>query len=310
MGHDAPENVADSAKFRAQTSALRAQRIGLVAGWGRYPILVAQAMKARGYEVHCVGLKNHADPQLRDLCDSFVWSGVARLGAHIRYFRCRGISQATLAGKIFKHKLLFGRLGWLSLLPDLTTIRTYFALFILGHKNRSDDNLLTVVVNQYARSGITIAPATDFAPQLLAGGGPLTTRRPTTAEQLDIEYGWSLAKEIGRLDIGQSVAVKGRAVIAVEAVEGTDACIRRAGELCPQGGITVVKVAKPQQDMRFDVPTIGIGTIQSLIAAKAKVLAIEAGKTIIVDQPEVIALAEKHGIAIVSLDRQAGRAAA
>jgi len=277
-------------------------KIGLVAGWGRYPIVVAQALKAQGYEVHCIGLKNHVDAALREVCDSFAIQSVARMGSHIRFFHRRGITQATMAGKVFKHKVLFARFGWLSLVPDLTTIRAFFPLFILGKKNRSDDTLLTVVVDWFARSGITMAPATDFAPQLLARPGQLTRRGPTAAEQRDIEFGWSLAKEIGRLDIGQSVAVKGRAPIAVEAIEGTDACIRRAGELCPQGGFTVVKVAKPQQDMRFDVPTIGIGTIQSLIAAHASVLAIEAHKTIIVDEREVIALANQHHLAIVALD--------
>ena len=278
-------------------------KIGLVAGWGRYPIVVAQSLKAQGYEVHCVGLKNHADDALRTVCDSFFACAPARLGAHIRYFRRRGITQATLAGKVFKHKLLFGRRGWPALVPDLRTIRAFFPMFVLRKKNRNDDTLLSVVVNEYARSGITMAPATDFAPQLLAPAGQLTRRGPTAAEEQDIEFGWTLAKEMGRLDIGQSVAVKGRAVIAVEAVEGTDACIRRAGELCPQGGFTVVKVAKPQQDMRFDVPTIGLGTIQSLIAAGAKVLAIEAGKTIVVDRDDVVALANQNHIAIVSIER-------
>src|SRR5439155_5422672 len=247
--------------------------------------------------------KNHVDAALRDVCDSFALSGVAHMGSHIRFFRRRGITQATLAGKVFKHKILFGRLGWLSLIPDLTTIRAFFPLFILGKKNRSDDTLLTVVVDSFARNGITMSPATDFAPQLLARPGQLTRRGPTPAEQFDIEFGWSLAKEIGRLDIGQSVAVKGPAVIAVEAVEGTDACSCRAGELCPQGGFTVVKVAKPQQDMRFDVPTIGLGTIHSLISARATVLAIEAHKTIIVDEPQVVALANQHNLAIVSLEK-------
>jgi DUF1009 family protein len=251
--------------------------------------------------VHCVGLRNHVDEALRNVCDSFTIRGVARLGSHIRFFRRRGVKQVTMAGKVFKHKILFGRLGWLSLVPDLRTIRAFFPMFILGKNNRSDDTLLTVVVDEYARSGITMAPATDFAPNLLARPGQLTRRGPTAAEERDIEFGWSLAKAIGRLDIGQSVAVKGRAPIAVEAIEGTDACIRRSGELCPQGGFTVVKVAKPQQDMRFDVPTIGMGTIQSLIAARAAVLAIEAHKTIIVDEPDVVSLANQHGIAIVSL---------
>jgi len=279
-----------------------APRIGLVAGWGRYPLVVAQSLKERGYEVHCVGLKGHVDVALKEACDSFVLRGVARLGQQIAYFRRRGITQATLAGKVFKHKILFGRLGWLGLIPDLQTIRAFFPMFVLGKKNRNDDSLLSVVVDEYARSGITMAPATDFAPQLLAAAGQLTRRAPTASEQKDIDFGWHLAKEMGRLDIGQSVAVKGRAVVAVEAVEGTDACIRRAGELCPQGGFTVIKVAKPQQDMRFDVPTIGVGTIQSLIAAGGKCLAIEAGKTIVVDRREVIALADQHRIAVVALD--------
>jgi hypothetical protein len=280
-------------------------KIGLVAGWGRFPIVVAEALKNQNFEVHCIGLRQHADSALKNICDSFVSSGVARIGSHIRYFRRRGIEQATLAGKVFKHKLLFNRFGWISLVPDLRTLRAFFPLFVLGRKNRNDDTLLSVVVEEFAKSGITMAPATDFAPQLLVSPGILTPRGPTISEQQDIDFGWPLAKEMGRLDIGQSVAVKGRAVVAVEAIEGTDACIRRAGELCPQGGFTVVKVAKPQQDMRFDVPTIGIGTIESLIAAGAKCLAIEAHKTIVVDYDEVIALANRHNISIISLDRAA-----
>ena len=275
-------------------------RIGLVAGWGRLPIVVAESLKSQGFEVHCVGLKGHADPSLATICDSFLLSGVAKLGAHIRFFRRLRITKATLAGKLFKDKVLFNRFGWLPYLPDWRTVRTFFPVFILRKTNRADDTLLTAVVNEYARDGIIMAPATDFAPQLLATAGPLTRRTPSAAQAQDIEFGWQLAKEMGRLDIGQSVAVKGRAILAVEAVEGTDACIRRAGQLCPQGGFTVVKVAKPQQDMRFDVPTIGIGTIESLAAAGASVLAIEAGRTIIVDQAEVIRLAERHGIAIAA----------
>ncbi len=288
------------APLRTPHSALRTRRIGLVAGWGRFPVLVAESLKALGYEVHCVGLVGHADCSLASVCDSYVDSGVARLGHHIRYFQRRGVTQATLAGKIFKHKLLFGRWGWLPLLPDLTTIRAFLPIFIQGKRDRRDDTLLSVVVDLYNRRGITMAAATDLAPQLLAREGQLTRRGTTAAQEQDITFGWQLAKEMGRLDIGQSVAVKGRAVIAVEAVEGTDACIRRAGELCEQGGFTVVKVAKPQQDMRFDVPTIGLWTIETMAAAGASVLAIEAGKTIIVDEPEVIALADKHGLTIVS----------
>ena len=150
----------------------RSQKIGLVAGWGRFPIVVAQSLKAQGYEVHCVGLKHHADEALRTVCDSYLAGGLARLGQHIRYFRRRGVTQATLAGKIFKHKLLFNRRGWPALLPDLRTIRAFFPMFVLHQKDRNDDTLLSVVVDEYARSGITMAPATDFAPQLLAPANP------------------------------------------------------------------------------------------------------------------------------------------
>jgi DUF1009 family protein len=277
-------------------------RVGLVAGWGRLPIVVAQTLKRQGHEVYCIGIHGHADPVLAEICDDYRPSGVARLGAHLRYFHRRGIREATLAGKIHKSKILFGRFGWLTLVPDLRTIRTFLPIYLLGKKDRADDTLLTTIVDQYARDGIRLAPATDFAPELLVKLGNLTRRQPTTAQQHDIAFGWRLAKEMGRLDVGQSVAVKGRAVIAVEAVEGTDECIRRAGQLCPQGGFTVVKVAKPQQDMRFDVPTIGLGTIEVLAEAGAKVLAIEAGKTIVLDQPEVIREAERHGLTVVAIE--------
>src|SRR4030095_7337298 len=200
-------------------------KIGLVAGWGRFPILVARSLKALGYEVHCVGLAGHADPALAELCDSPAVCGVAPVGQHIRFFRRRGVTQATLAGKLFKDKLLFRPWGWLPLVPDWTTIRALFPIFIQGQQDRRDDTLLNVVVKQYARGGITMAPATDFAPELLARPGQLPRRGPTAAQEQDIEFGWNLAKEIGRLDIGQSVAVKGRAVIAVEAVGGSAACI-------------------------------------------------------------------------------------
>jgi DUF1009 family protein len=288
--------------FRKSTAhRTTAGRIGLIAGWGRFPIVVAEALKRQGFEVHCIALKQHADEQLRDICDGYYECGVPRLGFQIAYLRRRGITQATMAGKVFKAKLLFGRHAWLNLIPDLCTLRAFFPAFITRKKDRRDDTLLLAVVDEFARGGITLAPATDFAPELLVKAGQLTRRSPSAAQLLDIQFGWEMAKEMGRLDIGQSVAVKGRAVIAVEAIEGTDECIRRAGTLCPQGGFTVVKVAKPQQDMRFDVPTIGVGTIKILSAAGASVLAIEAEKTIVIDQPDVIALAEQCGIAVVSI---------
>jgi UDP-2,3-diacylglucosamine hydrolase len=284
------------------SSSTIASSIGLIAGWGRYPIVVAQTLKAAGYRVHCIGLTNHADAALADICDDYYPCGIAKIGYHLRFFRRCGVSQATLVGKIFKHRILLGRWGWMSLVPDWPTFKMFFPLFVSGKSDRRDDTILSTIVHEFGRGGIEMLPATNFAPELLVKPGLLTRRRPSGQEQADIEFGWKMAKELGRLDIGQSVAVKGRIVVAAEAIEGTDECIRRAGQLCQQGGFTLVKVAKPQQDMRFDVPTIGIGTIESLLAAHGKVLAIEAAKTIVIDQDEVVRLANQHGMSIIALE--------
>lgn len=277
------------------------QRVGLLAGWGRFPVVVAEALVAAGREVYCLGVTDHADrAALEPLCAEYQPVGVARIGGAIRFFRRRGIRNAAMAGKIHKTKLFQPRM-MLSLLPDLRTVRMFFNNFVTGRNDRRDDTLLGRIVEEFAKDGIRFAPATDFAPELLVKYGSLSRRVPTAAERADIEFGWKLAKELGRLDVGQSVAVKGRTAIAVEAIEGTDACIRRAGELCRAGKFTIVKVAKPQQDMRFDVPTIGVGTIESMIAVGASCLAVEAEKTIFVDRAEVVRLAESHGIAIIAL---------
>ncbi|MBM4095119.1 MAG: LpxI family protein, partial [Planctomycetes bacterium] len=278
------------------------QRMGLAAGWGDYPLAVARALKRLGFEVYCLGIKDHADPRLGDICDDFRFIGIAKLGGQIRYFKRQGVRQATMAGKLFKAKLLFQRWGWLRHFPDWRCCRTFYPHFLTHTKDRKDDTLLTDLANAYAQDGIVFAPATDFAPELLVKLGPLTDRKPTAAQQKDIAFGWRLAKELGRVDVGQTVAVKGRAALAVEAVEGTDECIRRAGQLCPQGGFTVVKVAKPRQDMRFDVPTIGLGTVRALQEAGGQVLAVEAGKTIIVDEEEVVRFAARHRLTLVAVD--------
>ena len=159
-----------------------------------------------------------------------------------------------------------------------------------------------VIVEEFAREGLRFGPPTDYVPELLVAAGQLTRRGPSTRQWQDIRFGWQVAKELGRLDVGQSVAVKDRAVLAVEAVEGTDECIRRAGGLCRSGGFTLVKVAKPQQDMRFDVPTIGLGTLEALGRAGGGVLAVEARRTILLDAPQVIDLADGTGLAIVACD--------
>jgi DUF1009 family protein len=167
-------------------------------------------------------------------------------------------------------------------------------------KDNKDDTLLLSLIDEFARDGLSFASALDFCPELLVKTGILTRRAPSPKEEADIAFGWELAKEMGRLDVGQSVCVIERSVLAVEAIEGTDQAILRAGALCPRGGVVVVKVAKPQQDMRFDVPTVGCQTIESMQKAGARVLAIEADKTIVIDQDQTVALADRYGIAIVA----------
>jgi DUF1009 family protein len=273
-----------------------------VAGWGRYPIVVAQALQRQGQEVYCLGVRDHADPSLQRCCHDYRPVGLARLGAAVRYFRRHGVTRATMAGKIHK-VLLFQKFYWIKHFPDWEFARAFYPHFITLTRDRKDDTMLGTIVDAFAQRGIGIAPATDFVPELLVKYGQLSGRHLSHSQQKDIQFGWRLALEMGRLDVGQSVAVKGRAVLAVEAVEGTDECIRRAGRLCPAGGFTVVKVAKPQQDMRFDVPTIGLGTLQAMVEAGARVLAVEAGRTILIDEPEFVDFAQRHRISVVALDQ-------
>jgi hypothetical protein len=281
------------------------KKIGLIAGWGRYPIVVAEALRRSGYKVYCVALKEHADPALANICDELQWTGVAQIGRAIRILKRHQIEHAVMAGKVFKLKL-FQPKALLKLLPDWRTIRIFWSHFITAKNDRRDDTLLLAVVHAFQQDGITIQPATDFVPELLVKFGQLTDLGPTRTQQTDIEFGWHLAKEMGRLDVGQSVVVKDRACLAVEAIEGTDECIRRAGVLCPGGGFTVVKLAKPQQDMRFDVPTIGLGTLDTMVAAGAKMLIVETAKTILVDEAEFVAFANHHKLIVVSLDNPGG----
>ena len=285
--------------------AFARQRIGLLAGWGDYAVVVARALKRQSYEVFCVGIKGHTSEELIDVCDDLQWSGLCKVGAGIRYFRRHGVRMATMAGKYPKIKLLEPR-ALLKNLPDWRAIRRFGPLFLARRGNLKDDTLLTELLAEFALDGIEFRPPTDFVPEMLVRYGQLTHRGPSDIQRKDAEFGWQVAKEMGRLDIGQTVVVKNRAVLAVEAIEGTDECIRRAGQLCPGGGFTIVKVAKPQQDMRFDVPTIGRQTLENIIHAGGRVLAVEEGKTIIVNEPEVLELANRHRLIVVAL-RKDGR---
>jgi UDP-2,3-diacylglucosamine hydrolase len=275
-------------------------KVGLIAGWGRYPIVVAEALRRAGAQIYCVALKGHADPALENLCDHLQWTSIAKIGKAIRFLKRHQVRQAVMAGKVFKLQLIQPRV-WLSLVPDWRTVRIFWSHFIATKKDRRDDTLLLAIVQAFEDDGINMQPATDFAPDLLIKFGCLTHQGPSAAQQADIEFGWQLAKQMGRLDVGQSVVVKDRACLAVEAIEGTDECIRRAGTLCPAGGFTVVKLAKPQQDMRFDVPTIGLGTLETMVAAKGKMLVVETAKTILVDKAEFVDFANRHKIIVVSV---------
>jgi DUF1009 family protein len=272
--------------------------IGLLAAAGRLPIAVAEKAAANGRPVMCVGVKHLAPPELQGLCERFCWAGMGRLGTVIRWFRRQGVREIIMAGKVHKAELLK---PWriLHLLPDWRTLRFWYNR---RRRDNKDDSLLLGLIAEFEREGMRFGSAVEYCPELLVGAGTLTRRKPTASERADIVFGWELAKAIGRLDVGQSVAVLERAVLAVEAIEGTDQAILRAGKLSRGGGFTVVKVAKPQQDMRFDVPTIGTTTIESLHRAGGRVLAVEAGKTIILDQETTISLANRYGMTIAAYE--------
>jgi DUF1009 family protein len=272
--------------------------IGLLAGGGRFPFAFAHKARDLGLPVVCVGLTGSADVQLAQLVEQLHWCSPARMGRMIRLFRRAGVERVVMAGKVQKANLLHRPWKLFTLLPDWRTIRFWY---LRRRRDNKDDTLLLGLIREFAQDGLHFDSALDYCPELLVPAGTLTRRAPTAREQTDIRFGWKLAKEMGRLDVGQSVAVKERAVLAVEAIEGTDRAIARAGELCRAGGFVVVKVAKPQQDMRFDVPTVGCSTIETLHRAGGRVLAIEAGKTIVLDQPQTVALADRYGITIVAL---------
>jgi UDP-2,3-diacylglucosamine hydrolase len=272
--------------------------IGLLAGWGRLPIVIAEKARQMGVPLVCVGIRGMADKAaLAPLVQRFYWTRLASIGRPTRCFKKEGVRRWAMAGKV--HKIsMFRPFRWLTLLPDWRMIRFYF---FRKRRNNSDDTLTLGIIDEFARDGLICTSALELCPELLVNPGILTRRQPTATEEQDITFGWEMAKEMGRLDVGQSVMVRERVVLAVEAIEGTDRAIERAGQLCRSGGFVVVKVAKPQQDMRFDVPTVGVWTIEAMHKAGGRVLAIEAGRTILLDPPETIALADRYGIIIKAL---------
>lgn len=270
--------------------------VGLLAAGGRFPVLFAEKARAVGLPVVCVGVKGMADPALQELCPTFHWLRRMALGKVIRCFRRGGVARWTVAGKFHKN-ILLRPWWWFRLLPDLRAARFWLSR---ARRDNSDDGLMLALLAEFEKDGLTCVSALDVCPELLVRDGVLSRRRPTEAELRDARFGWRLARKMGELDVGQSVMVRNRAVVAVEAIEGTDACIRRAGDLCGRAGFVAVKVAKPNQDMRFDVPTVGPRTVESLRAAGGTALFIEAGKTILIDEAETLALADRHGLCVAA----------
>ncbi len=268
------------------------ERIGLLAGAGHLPLEFARAAKAAGYEVCAVGLLPETDEGLAAECAEYQYINIAKLGGILKYLKKHDIRKVTMLGKVTKELLMNGKHE----LPDFKMV-TFLAML----PNRKDDTIMLGFVRELNKEGIEVLDQTILIRLLMPETGCLTKRRPTADEEKDIAFGLHMAKELGRLDVGQTVVVKGLAVMALEAIEGTDACIARGGALA-RGGAVVVKAAKPKQDQRFDVPAVGLRTVETMIEAGASVLAIEAGRTLLVDRDQVIPLADAHGISIVAAE--------
>ena len=270
-------------------------RIGLIAGSGQFPIIFSKKAKSKGFSVFAAAFLNEADKSLEDHVDEIEWMYLGQLKRLINFFKKHNISEAVMMGAIRKTSI-FSDLK--DLKPDMKAI-SLFAGMIHTH----DDRILSAFARTLEKEGIKIRASTFLLPDILAQEGCWTKRKPTRSEKADIDLGWKYAKEIGRLDIGQCVVVGGGSVLAVEAIDGTDATIKRGGEL-GNGTAVVVKVCKPTQDVRFDMPAIGAQTISTMHEAGAKALAIEAGKAVVFDREEMIALADKFGIAIVAINHR------
>ncbi|MCC7146512.1 MAG: UDP-2,3-diacylglucosamine diphosphatase LpxI [Phycisphaeraceae bacterium] len=271
--------------------------IGVIAGCGRLPIHTAEGIRAAGREVACVGLWHQFDPQLPGLCGQFARAGVAQIGRWIRLLRKWEVQEVVMVGGVDKSRM-YDPLHFVHFLPDWRAARLWYRR--VKHDRRTDA-LLRAVAEEIEGEGIRLIDSTRYITRTLAEAGPMGKVKPSKAQLADVEFALPIIRRLGELDIGQALAVKDREVIAVEALEGTDAMIRRAGELCRSGQWVMVKVSKPAQDMRFDVPTVGMKTIEALRQAKAGCLALEVGKVILLDKAELLAAADKYGIAVVGI---------
>src|ERR687893_2840588 len=263
-------------------------RFGLIARNGRFPFLVLEGARRAGAEVAVAAIREETDPGIEKVAERVTWVGIGQLGRMIRFFKREGVEKAIMAGQV-KHVQIFG-----GALPDVRMLKMLMRL-----PRRNTDALIGAVADELAAEGIELIDSTHFIRDHLPAEGVLTRRAPDERERGDIDYGLEVAREIARLDLGQTIVVRSRACVAVEAMEGTDACVRRAGDLA-RGRLTVVKVAKPDQDMRFDVPVVGVPTISVMIEAGATCLCVTAGKTLMFDRDEMIRLADKNVIAVVA----------
>ena len=276
---------------------MSAGTVGLIAGSGRLPVLVAEGIRARGAHVACVGLHGCYDRDLPSHCDSFAVAGVLQLGRWIRSLRRMGASDAVMVGRVSKARF-HEPYRLLRQIPDWRAARVYY--WRARHDRRSP-SLLAAVADELLSGGVRLIDSTMHIPEHLASEGVMGSVRPSAGIDRDIAFGWPVLRESARLGIGQSVAVRDRDVLAVEAIEGTDAMIDRAGALCRAGGWTLLKCAAPGHDMRADVPTIGVQTIERLAKARAGAVVLGVGRVIMVDRPAVLAAADRAGIAVVGV---------
>ncbi len=271
--------------------------IGLIAGQGQLPVLVAQGMRAAGRRVACIGLRDQFVPELPGLCDDFRQAGIIQLGRWIRLARSMGISDAVMVGRVSKARM-HDPLRALRQLPDWRAAMVWYRR--ARHDHRSG-TLLTALAEELLVSGVRLIDSTTFIPEHLASEGPMGRVKPTSLQQGDMDFAWPMLTSLLALDVGQSIAVRDRDIIAVEAVEGTDRMIDRAGELCRAKGWTLLKSARDDHDMRADVPTIGVGTVERLARCGGGCIAVGTGRVILIDRPAVLAAADRFGVAIVGI---------
>lgn len=264
-------------------------RYGLIAGNGRFPFLVLEGARREGASLSVVAIREETDPEIERVAERVIWVGIGQLGKMIRFFKREGVERAIMAGQV-KHVQIFS-----GAMPDMRMLK-----MLMGLPRRNTDALIGAVAGELAREGIELIDSTYFLQDHLPKVGTLTRRAPDEREGGDIEYGLEVAREIARLDLGQTIVVRARACVAIEAMEGTDATIRRAGSLV-RGRLTVVKVAKPNQDMRFDVPVVGVPTIETMLEAGATCLCITAHKTLLFDRDQMLKLADERHIAVVAV---------